>query len=68
MKTVELTQQEAKLVKLICRQLTSKEIAKKMDLSHRTVEDYRRKIIKKIRAKNTVGIVIYAVKNGMRKI
>jgi DNA-binding CsgD family transcriptional regulator len=68
MKTVELIQQETKLVKLICKQFTSKEIAKKMDLGHRTVEDYRRKIIKKIRAKNTAGIVIYAVKNGMYKI
>ena len=68
MKIVRLTPQQTKLIKLICKQLTSKEIAVKTDLSFRTVEDYRRKIIKKIRAKNSVGIVIYAVKSGIYKV
>jgi DNA-binding NarL/FixJ family response regulator len=67
-KTVELTSLETKLVKLICKQLTAKEIAEVMDLSYRTVEDYRSKIINKIGARNSIGIVIYAVKNGIYKI
>ena len=65
---MELTSIETKLVKLICKQLTAKEIAEVMDLSYRTVEDYRSKIMKKIGAKNSVGIAIYAVKSGIYKI
>ena len=68
MRIVKLTPKQIKLITLICKQHSSKEIAVKMDLNFRTVEDYRGEIIKKIRAKNSIGIVIYAVKSGIYKI
>jgi DNA-binding CsgD family transcriptional regulator len=49
-------------------QYTSQEIAVKLHLTIRTVEAYRASILKKIKAKNTAGIVIYALKNGLYKI
>lgn len=52
-------------MKLICIQLTTKEIAARMNLSHRTVEEYSRNIKDKIEAKNTVGIALYALKNHL---
>ena len=67
MKKIDFTAQELKIVKLICKQLTAKEIADRIGLSFRTVEDYRRKIQKKIGAKNVVGIAIYAVRNSLIK-
>lgn len=59
----ELTEREKDVVKLICEELTNQEIAEKLFLSPRTIESHRQRILDKIGAKNTVGIVIYAVVN-----
>jgi DNA-binding CsgD family transcriptional regulator len=67
-KKIEFKDQELKVLKLICRQMTAKEIGDKLGLSYRTVEGYRDNIIKKIGAKNSVGIVIYAVRKGIIRI
>ena len=50
---------------MICQQKTAEEIADKIFLSKRTVEGYRTRILEKINAKNTAGVVIYALKNGI---
>ncbi len=57
--------QEQKVIQLICRQLSTKEIAVKMQLATRTVEHYRQNIQEKIGARNVVGIVLHAVVNDM---
>jgi DNA-binding CsgD family transcriptional regulator len=54
---------EVRIIKLICRQLSSKEIADKLGLSFRTVEEYRMRIMKKTKSKNVVGIALFAVKH-----
>jgi DNA-binding CsgD family transcriptional regulator len=59
---------EMVIIKLICDQWTSEEIGEKLELSKRTVEDYRRRIIQKMNMKNTAGLVMYAIKNGMVKL
>jgi DNA-binding CsgD family transcriptional regulator len=64
-KKIEFTDRELAVMKLICRQLTSQEIGDKLGLSKRTVENYRENLQKKVKAKNVVGIVLYAVKNGL---
>ena len=53
---------ELLVIKLICQEFSNKEIAEKLNLSKRTVEGYREKILEKINAKNTVGIVVFAIK------
>lgn len=55
---------EMEVIKLICQQLTNKEIADKLFLSQRTVEGHRFKIMQKMNVNNPVGLVIYAIKNG----
>ena len=59
---------ELKVIQLVCKQKTSDEIGKELGRSKRTIEDYRASILKKMKAKNSVGILIYAVKNGLFKI
>ncbi len=56
-----LTSREIDVVKLICQEKTNNEIAEVLFLSPRTVESHRQRILDKIGAKNTVGIVIYAI-------
>ncbi|MBL4559895.1 MAG: response regulator transcription factor [Labilibaculum sp.] len=60
---IELSTREIEVVKLICREHTNQEIAGKLFLSKRTVEGHRQRILEKIGAKNTVGIVVYAIAN-----
>lgn len=62
---VMLTERELQVVQLLCQELTTKEIGERMNLSHRTIEGHRETILEKIKAKNTVGIVMYAIKNGL---
>ncbi|MFL5787739.1 MAG: response regulator transcription factor [Flavisolibacter sp.] len=52
---------EQNIMQLICHQLTTKQIAQKLRLSVRTVEDYRHKIQEKTGAVNVVGIAFYAL-------
>jgi PAS domain S-box-containing protein len=49
----ELTRREREIVSFLADGLTSKEIAQKLDLSYRTVEVYRAKLLKKFGATNT---------------
>ncbi len=59
----EFTEKEISIIQFICQEYSNKEIADKLNLSKRTVEGYREKILEKIHAKNTAGIVVYAIKN-----
>jgi len=68
LKKIELSDKELQVIKMLCKQYTSKDIADKMGLSFRTVEGYRFDLQKKLKAKNVVGIVVYAIKNGLVKI
>ena len=60
-----LTDREIQVVKLMCREFTTKEIADKLCLAVRTIEGHRESILVKIKAKNIAGVVMYAVKNEL---
>jgi DNA-binding NarL/FixJ family response regulator len=61
----ELSEREKDVVKLICQEYTNNEIGEKLFISPRTVESHRQRILEKIGAKNTVGIVVYAIVNNI---
>jgi two-component system response regulator NreC len=61
------TDREREIIKLICLQLTAQQIGNQLFLSKRTVEGYRIKIMEKMEAKNTAGVVIFALKNNLIK-
>jgi DNA-binding NarL/FixJ family response regulator len=63
-----LSNREIDVVKLICQEKTNQEIADILFLSPRTVESHRQRILDKIGAKNTVGIVIYSIINNIHSI
>ena len=60
-----LSDKEKEIIQLICEQSTTKVLGEKLFMSPRTVEGYRLKILEKLEAKNTVGIVIAAIKYGL---
>lgn len=59
------TPRESEILALICQEYTNKEIALQLGLSQRTVESYRKNMLEKVAAKNTIGLVLHAVKKGL---
>jgi DNA-binding NarL/FixJ family response regulator len=64
----ELTEREIEVLLLICKGLTNNEIADKLVLSKRTVDKHRENLLLKTQSKNTVNLVIYAIKSGLLQI
>lgn len=65
---VEFSEREREIIALIAKEFSNKEIAEKLFLSIRTVEGHRLKILEKTGVKNTVGLVVYAIKNNLLKL
>lgn len=62
---VELSDREKEIIVMICKQLSTQEIADKLSLSNNTVKTHRNNIMKKLETDNVVGIAIYAVRAGI---
>ncbi len=62
---VNLSEKEITILKLMCEEKSTKEIADMVDLSPRTVEAIRDKLKSKTGAKSMAGLVMYAIKAGI---
>ena len=60
-----LNERETGFLKYACTELTYKEIADKMFVSPRTIDGYRDALFEKLHVKTRVGLVMYAIKNGV---
>ena len=60
-----ISPRELDVLKLICEEYTTLEIAEKLFITDRTVEGHRRKLLDKTDSKNVAGLVIFACKNGL---
>jgi len=60
-----LTPRERQVLQLVAEGKTSKEIAALLELSVRTVETYRSQIMDKLKIRDTVGLVHYAIRHGL---
>ncbi len=62
---IEFTERELEVLKLICEEKTAAEIGKEIFLSPRSIEGIRTKLIEKVGVRNTAGLVMFAIKNGI---
>ena len=60
-----LSDREIEVLKLICAEKTTSEIAEQLFLSPRTVEGHRNNILLKTGARNVAGLVVFAMTNGI---
>jgi DNA-binding NarL/FixJ family response regulator len=67
-KDISFTDREVEIINLMCEQLTIKEIADTLGLSPRTVETHREALQEKTASRNSIGIVLYAIQNGIIKL
>lgn len=61
----KLNEREINFLKYACTELTYKEIADKMFVSPRTIDNYRDDLFEKLKVKTRVGLVMFAIKNGI---
>jgi DNA-binding NarL/FixJ family response regulator len=64
-KSTMLSETDVEIISLICAEYTNKQIADELNMKIKTVDRYRERILTKTGAKNTAGIVMYAVKNNL---
>ena len=63
--TVNITKREIEVLNLIANELTNEEIAKKLNLSKRTIDSHRQKMLVKLGLRNTAGLVRFAMENNL---
>ena len=67
-KEVILNEREREFLRWTCSELSYKDIAAKMSLSPHTIDDYRQSLFNRLKVHSRVGLVMYAIKNGIMEI
>jgi DNA-binding NarL/FixJ family response regulator len=62
---INLTRREKEVLKCICLGLSNKEIARKLFISPKTVDNHRTNLLSKTSSKNTASLVMCAIKNNL---
>ena len=62
---ITLSSKEKDVLRFICMEFTAQEIAQKMEISPRTVEAIKDRLMERFGSKNTAGLVFFAVKNNL---
>lgn len=65
---LSISEQEAHFLQLVCADKSYKEIAEEMCVSVRTIDNYRDNLFKKLETKSRVGLVLFAIKQGIANI
>lgn len=63
--SIQLSEKEKLILQLICSEYTSKEMADQLNMSLRTIETYRQSLQEKTGSKNSAGLILYAIRNGI---
>lgn len=64
-KQASLTRRETQILKLVAQELSNQEIAERLFLSVRTVQNHRFKLQQKLAVKNAAGLVNTAIQMGL---
>lgn len=62
---IVVSEREKEVLTLVCMEYTAQEIAQKMEISARTVEAIKDRLMERFGVKNSVGLVFYAMKNSL---
>ncbi len=62
---ITISDKEKEVLQFICMEFTAQEIAQKMQISPRTVEAIKDRLMERFGSKNTAGLVFFAVKNNL---
>ena len=65
LRPIAFTERETEILNLIAKDRTTREIADELWLSVNTVESHRKRMIKRVNAKNILGVFNYTITNGI---
>lgn len=65
---IDLTRREKEVLELICKGYSNQQISEELFISQRTVERHRSSLLFKTNSKNSVSLVVFAIKNNLVKI
>lgn len=63
-----LTRREKEILDLICKGYSNQQISDKLIISQRTVERHRANLLTKTESRNSISLVVFAIKNRMISI
>ena len=63
--TPSLTERETEVLRLVAKGLSAKQIAERLSLSHRTVENHVQATFRKLQVANRVELTRYAIEHGL---
>jgi len=63
--SAQLNEKEILFLKHCCTEMTYREIADMMGISHRTIDGYRDHLFEKLNIKSRTGLVMYALRTGI---
>jgi DNA-binding NarL/FixJ family response regulator len=64
-KTALLTDREKEIIKLLCSGMNNRQIAETLFLSHKTVDNHRTNIMRKLNVHNIVELIRFSLKQGL---
>lgn len=62
---IDISDREREVLQLICEEYTTPEIAEKLFISPRTVDGHRNNLLQKMDCRNTAGLVVVAIQQGL---
>ncbi len=65
---IPLTRREKEVLELICKGYSNQQISNTLFISQRTVERHRSSLLQKTESKNSISLVVYAIKNKLVSI
>ncbi|MDQ3601401.1 MAG: response regulator transcription factor, partial [Actinomycetota bacterium] len=63
--TPQLTERETEVLRLVAKGLTARQIADRLVISHRTVENHVQSTLRKLQLHNRVELARYAIEHGL---
>lgn len=60
-----ITKRELEILQLVVKEFTTKEISEQLTISVNTIDTHRKNIMKKLKVKNTIGLVKYAIRHDL---
>jgi DNA-binding NarL/FixJ family response regulator len=65
---IRFSEREQEIMRLICSELSNRDISEKLFLSIRTIEGYRLRIMEKAGVRTVAGLVVFAIRRGIFKL
>ncbi len=65
LKKYQLTKREVEIIRMVCREMSTKEIATQLYLSELTINTHRRNVFRKLDIKNVAGLMNFAKNNQL---